>query len=152
VERTTIAGETEVLGENLPQRHFLPPQIPHDQVRFRTPDRSGGKPATNRLSYGAAFVNVLTCSSNELWGIVLLSFVSKIVSVDTSVMILIIKYNIFPLFPGLVLMINIYNPTLEMLGRLCLYIIRFCLMRKFIICTLRQIQWSSQGGWDGQGL
>jgi hypothetical protein len=54
VERTTIAGETEVLGENLPQLHFVPPQILHDQVRFRTPDRSGGKPATNRLSYGAA--------------------------------------------------------------------------------------------------
>jgi hypothetical protein len=54
VERTTIAGETEELGENLPQRHFVPPQIPHDQVRFRTPDRSGRKPATNRLSYGAA--------------------------------------------------------------------------------------------------
>jgi hypothetical protein len=54
VERTTIAGETEVLGENLHQRHFVPPQIPHDQVRFRAPDRSGGKPATNRLSYGAA--------------------------------------------------------------------------------------------------
>jgi hypothetical protein len=49
-----IAGETEVRGENLPQRHFVPLQIPHDQVRFRTPDRSGGKPATNRLSYGAA--------------------------------------------------------------------------------------------------
>jgi hypothetical protein len=47
VERTTIAGEIEALGENLPQRHFVPPQIPHDQVRFRTPDRSGGKPATN---------------------------------------------------------------------------------------------------------
>jgi hypothetical protein len=55
VERTTIAGETEELGENLPQRHCVPPQIPHDQVRFRTPDGSGGKPATNRLSYGAAF-------------------------------------------------------------------------------------------------
>jgi hypothetical protein len=54
VERTTIAGETEELGENLPQRHFAPPQIPHDQVRFRNSDRSGGKPATNRLSYGAA--------------------------------------------------------------------------------------------------
>jgi hypothetical protein len=54
VERTTIAGETEVLGENLPQRHFVPPQIPHDQVRVRTPDRSGGKPATNHLSNGAA--------------------------------------------------------------------------------------------------
>jgi hypothetical protein len=33
VERTTIAGETEVLGENLPQRHFVPPQIPHDQEK-----------------------------------------------------------------------------------------------------------------------
>jgi hypothetical protein len=42
VERTTIAEETEELGENLPQRHFVPTQIPHDQVRFRTPDRSGG--------------------------------------------------------------------------------------------------------------
>jgi hypothetical protein len=58
VERTTIAGETEELGENLPQRHFVPPQIPHDQVRFRTPDRSGVKPATNRLSYGAAIEQV----------------------------------------------------------------------------------------------
>jgi hypothetical protein len=45
----------------VPQRHFVPPQIPHDQVRFRTPDRSGGKPATNRLSYGAA---LLVCRSD----------------------------------------------------------------------------------------
>jgi hypothetical protein len=59
VERATIAGETEVLGENLPQRHFVPPQIPHDQVLFRTPDRSGGKPVTNRLSYGAAILSQL---------------------------------------------------------------------------------------------
>jgi hypothetical protein len=50
-----IAGETEEFGENLPQRHFVPPQIQYDQIRFRTPDRSCGKPATNRLSYGAAF-------------------------------------------------------------------------------------------------
>jgi hypothetical protein len=49
-----LAGETEVLGENLPQRHFVHNQIPHDQTRARTPDRRGGKPATNRLSYGAA--------------------------------------------------------------------------------------------------
>jgi hypothetical protein len=54
-----IAGEAEELGENLPQRHFVPPQIPQNQVRFRTPDRSGGKPATNRLSYGAALLNML---------------------------------------------------------------------------------------------
>jgi hypothetical protein len=33
---------------------FCSPQIPHDQTRARTPSRRGGKPATNRLSYGAA--------------------------------------------------------------------------------------------------
>jgi hypothetical protein len=33
-----------------------PPQNPTRQTRSRTPDRSGGKPATNRLSYGAAFL------------------------------------------------------------------------------------------------
>jgi hypothetical protein len=46
-----LAWETEVLGENLPQRHFVHRKIPHDQTRDRTPDRSGGKPATNRLSF-----------------------------------------------------------------------------------------------------
>jgi hypothetical protein len=39
-----LAGKTEVLGENLPQRHS----------RAWTPGRRGGKPATIRLSYGAA--------------------------------------------------------------------------------------------------
>jgi hypothetical protein len=28
----------------------------HMTTRSRTPDRSGGKPATNRLSYGAAYL------------------------------------------------------------------------------------------------
>jgi hypothetical protein len=28
-----LAGETEVLGENLPQRRFCPSKIPHDQIR-----------------------------------------------------------------------------------------------------------------------
>jgi hypothetical protein len=50
-----LAGETAVLGETLPQRHFCPSQ------NLTWPDpglnlgRRGGKPATNRLSYGAAF-------------------------------------------------------------------------------------------------
>jgi hypothetical protein len=33
---------------------LCPPQIPHDQIWARNPGRRGGKPATNRLSYGAA--------------------------------------------------------------------------------------------------
>jgi hypothetical protein len=50
-----LAGETEVLGENLPQRYFVDHKIPHDQTRAWTPGRRGGKPATNRFSYGAAY-------------------------------------------------------------------------------------------------
>jgi hypothetical protein len=46
-----LAGETEVLGETLPQRHFCPSQNP----TWPDPGRRGGKPATNRLSYGAAW-------------------------------------------------------------------------------------------------
>jgi hypothetical protein len=48
-----LAGETEVLGENLPQSHFV-----HHKFHLPYPDsnsgRRGGKPAANRLGYGAA--------------------------------------------------------------------------------------------------
>jgi hypothetical protein len=81
VERTTIAGEAEELGENLPQLHFVPPQIPHDQVRFRTPDRSGGKPATNRLSYGAALTIHVTILYHRK---ILVNCISKNISVLPS--------------------------------------------------------------------
>jgi hypothetical protein len=48
-----LAGETEVLAENLPQRHFCPSQNPTCPPGLN-PGRRGGKPATNRLSYGVA--------------------------------------------------------------------------------------------------
>jgi hypothetical protein len=50
-----LAGETEVLGENLPQRHFCPSQNPTRPDPGLNPGRRGGKPATNRLSYGSAY-------------------------------------------------------------------------------------------------
>jgi hypothetical protein len=50
-----LAGKTAVLGENLLQRHFCPSQNPTLPCPGLNPGRRGGKPATNRLSYGAAY-------------------------------------------------------------------------------------------------
>jgi hypothetical protein len=49
-----LAGETDVLGEYLPQRHLCPSQNPTWPDPGLKPGRRGGKSATNRLSYGAA--------------------------------------------------------------------------------------------------
>jgi hypothetical protein len=49
VEWIVLAGETEDLGDNLPHRHFV-----HHKSHLPDPRRRGGKPATNRFSYGAA--------------------------------------------------------------------------------------------------
>jgi hypothetical protein len=54
-----LAGETEVLGENLSQCRFV-----HHKPHMLCPDanlvRRGGKPATNRLNYGTKLT--------DLWG------------------------------------------------------------------------------------
>jgi phage-related protein len=48
-----LAGETEVLGEKVPQRH-LSTTNPTWPDPGSNPGRSGGKQATNRFNYGAA--------------------------------------------------------------------------------------------------
>jgi hypothetical protein len=48
-----LAGENKVLGENLSQCCFVHHK-PHMLCPDANPGRRGGKPATNRLSYGTA--------------------------------------------------------------------------------------------------
>jgi hypothetical protein len=54
-----LAGEPEVLGGNLPQRHFWPSKNPTCPDPGMKLGRRGGRPATNHLSYGAASVRRL---------------------------------------------------------------------------------------------
>jgi hypothetical protein len=62
-----LAGETEVLGENLPHRQFCPSQNPTWPDPGLNTGRRGGKPATNRLSYGAASASKVTEELQTDW-------------------------------------------------------------------------------------
>jgi hypothetical protein len=54
-----LARATEVLGENLPQRHFVHHK-PHMLCPDVNPGRRGGKPATNSLSFGTTHIFQVT--------------------------------------------------------------------------------------------
>jgi hypothetical protein len=66
---TVLAGETEVLGEILPRRHFVHYKS-HLLDPGAKPGRRGGKPATNRFSYGAAYNKSKWKISNKLYQVV----------------------------------------------------------------------------------
>jgi hypothetical protein len=60
-----LAGETEVLGENLPQRHFCPSQNPTSPDPRLNPGRRGEKPATNHLELWRGLVLIISGEEHE---------------------------------------------------------------------------------------
>jgi hypothetical protein len=63
-----LAGETEVLGENLPQA-TLSNTNPTGLDPSLNPGRRCGKPPTNRLSYGTTLVLIFFYGSTALVGL-----------------------------------------------------------------------------------
>jgi hypothetical protein len=58
-----LAGEPEVLGENLPQRHFCPSKIPHKQTRVWTRAATVG---SRRLTAWAMARPCLTVTNTDM--------------------------------------------------------------------------------------
>jgi hypothetical protein len=62
-----FAGETEVLGENLPQRHFCPSQNPTWPDPGLNPGRRRGKPATTLKRLPCCSRHRSDCATGTLW-------------------------------------------------------------------------------------
>jgi hypothetical protein len=86
-----LAGGTEVLGENLPQRHFCPSQNPALSDPGLNPGCHGEKPATNRLSYVAALCEIRGRRSGNasgfsptFFGLLLIIFIPQLLHAHLS--------------------------------------------------------------------
>jgi hypothetical protein len=61
-----LAVETEVPGENLPQRHFCPPQIPHDSTRVWTRAAAVGSQRLTAWVMARPYIHV-TVTDLDCW-------------------------------------------------------------------------------------
>jgi hypothetical protein len=82
-----LTGETEVLGENLPEPTLVHHKIPRAHPGLNA-GRRGGKPATNRLIYGAAKTYLRTPASHRCS--------NELDSVSTRVMKFIVFWDVTP--------------------------------------------------------
>jgi hypothetical protein len=83
-----LAGETAVLGENLPPFRFVHHK-PHT-LPDANPGRRGGKPATNRLSYGKAMLKEMV---PPLWQTFRISGTNEFPAVIWGLLLRFSKYN-----------------------------------------------------------
>jgi hypothetical protein len=130
-----LAGETEVLGVNLPQRHIFQRKY-HMTCPGSSPDRRGGQSATYRLSYGVAawpftfrprvlFVKFLTENGN----IEPLCTGSRVINVIIRASRVVRVTNLIVTWPGLMLSCGT---------------VMACVLRASCTASLRVIVWRYQ--------
>jgi hypothetical protein len=106
-----LVWKTEVPGENLPQRRFVHYE-PHMLCPDANPGRRGGKPATNRLSYGTAGYSLLLLSLPILRCFTLISGWTEFHKICFFIFPFSILYNFFKSFSSVC---KLLFPNIEIL-------------------------------------